>query len=76
MLSSHASCIFNRAFSHTHEGGKDPETLITLKMLVDGPGEMDGSVVKNIGLCRGPRFNSKHPRSSSQMSVTVVPGDS
>ena len=34
------------------------------------------SVIKNTGYSsRGPRFNSQYPHGSSQLSVTVVPGD-
>ena len=38
-------------------------------------GQKDGSVVTNTGcFFRGPRFDSQHPHSSSQPSVTPVPG--
>ena len=35
-----------------------------------------GSVVKSIGCSsRGPRFNSQQPHGSSQLSLTLIPGD-
>jgi hypothetical protein len=39
-------------------------------------GEMDGSEFESTDCSsRGPGFNSQHPQSSSQLSVTPVPGD-
>jgi hypothetical protein len=39
-------------------------------------GWRDGSAVKNTGCSsKGPGFNSQHPRGSSHLPVTPVPGD-
>jgi hypothetical protein len=45
-----------------------------IKILV--PGWRDRLVVKNtVCSSRGPRFNSQHPHSGSQLLMTPVPGD-